>query len=251
MPDTKSELNDIILNKSHNSFGGFKKVLLAVASFSVLLIVVVVVMSSINEKPANSLAKTILPPEPGITTNENSELFKSVDIDQEDSDSEQDRLESIANEIKQQTLKSNNLVKEDKQAVVKTDDSVITIDDPYEAVTQPLVKSKQAVKEVVVKKKVETKRITPIKKKTVQKEASKGHWYVQVGSFVKVKPSERLIAKIKRMGYEYKVYQSKVDGQPLTKLLIGPYISYKKAQQAKPKITREIESAAFIYKVVK
>lgn len=250
MPDTKSELNDIILNKSHSTFGGFKKVLLAVASFAVLLIIVVVVMSSLNEKPSNSLANTILPPEPTQTLDQGSELFKPVEIVQESSDDEQARLEAIANEIKQQTLlpaeASQSVQVQDDQDVVVTDDDVVTIDDPYETVTQVKAEPrKPVVKKPIVKKPVKTTKTV----KTTR--AIKGKWYVQVGSFERVKPNEELISKIKRLGYSYKAYKSKVNGQRLTKLLIGPYPSYKKAQAAKPRISREIEAAAFIYQVVK
>jgi DedD protein len=246
MPDTKSELNDIILNKSHNTFGGFKKVLFAVASFMMLFVLVIVVMSSMDEKPANSLAKTILPPEPNLAQEQNSELFKSVEITNEGANDEQARLEAIANEIKQQTLNpSEKTPKEDE--VVVTSDDVVTIDDPYVTVTEPdPVVVKKEIKKTVVKKDVKK-----VVKTTTKKSTLKGQWYVQVGSFEKVKPHERLIAKIKRMGYNHKIYKSKVDGQRLTKLLIGPYTTYKNAQQAKPKIAREIEAAAFIYQVVK
>ena len=239
MPDTKSELNDIILNKSDSSFSGFKKLLLAVASFAVLLIIVVVVMSSINSDSKNKLTTTIVPPEPTTTVEDKSDLFKSVTIDQENGDAEQKRLESIANEIKQQTLPP--IVTPDENTTVPNE-SVITIDDPYE---QP-VKSKkvQPKKEV---KKTEPKKVV---KKTTVKKPKKGNWYVQVGSFERVQPHKRLIAKIKRLGFSYRQYKSSVKGKQMTKLLIGPYETNKEAKEARTKIRAEIQPAAFIYQMV-
>ena len=244
MPDTKSELNDIILNKSDSSFSGFKKILLAVASFAVLLIIVVVVMSSINGDSKNQLATTILPPEPITNTDEaKSELFKSVTVDQENSDDEQKRLESIANEIKQQTLPPVVTPDDKEDSVVVNNDEIVTIDDPYEEPVKP--------KKVTP---VKTKKVTPVKtKKTTPKKivkAKKGNWYVQVGSFAHLKPHKRLIAKIERLGFSYRQYKSNVKGKAMTKLLIGPYATNKEAQKAKPKIRAEIESAAFIFQMV-
>lgn len=240
MPDTKSELNDIILNKSASSFNGFKKVLLAVASFAVLLIIVVVVMSSINDNKTD-LSKTILPPEPKSDTERKSELFKAVEITQESSDAELKRLENIANEIKQQTLQATE--KTDEKVIVDNN-NVVTIDDPYTPkVTPKTIKTKE-VKKTVKKKKV-TK--TPVKTPVQVKQ---GNWYVQVGSFTRLKPHVKLIAKIKRLGFSFKRYKVDTNGKKMTKLLIGPYTTYKKAKKAKKRIAAEIEPAAFIYQVV-
>ena len=244
MPDTKSELNDIILNKSNSNFSGFKKVLLAVASFAILLIIVVVVMSSINGGSSTNLAKTILPPEPTTVQEEKSNLFKPVEVTTEENADEQKRLEAIANEIKQQTLPP--VVTPEENNAISNDD-IVTIDDPYEAKAEP--------KKVVVKKKViPTKPIVKKETQVTKKKTSvskKGSWYVQVGSFARVNPHKRLIAKIKRLGYDYKQYQSTINGKKMTKLLIGPYETYKAAQKAKPTISSEIEAAAFIYQVVR
>lgn len=236
MPDTKSELNNIILNKSDSSFSGFKKALLAVASFAVLLIIVVVVMGSLNDNPNNKLSTTILPPEPETK----SELFKSVIVDQESSDEEQKRLESIANEIKQQALPP---VVDPKENTPIVDSDIVVIDDPY---TEPVkVKKPKPVKVKKVIKKEPIKKVT--KKASTLK---KGSWYVQVGSFAKLQPHKRLIAKIKRLGFSYKQHKSNVNGVNLTKLLIGPYTTHKNAQKVRPKIRAEIEPAAFIFQVV-
>lgn len=243
MPDTKSELNDIILNKSNSNFSGFKKVLLAVASFAILLIIVVVVMSSINGGSSTNLANTILPPEPITAQEEKSDLFKPVEITSEENADEQKRLEGIANEIKQQTLPP--VVTAEEHSAV-TNEDIVTIDDPYEAKTEPkkvVTKKKVSHTKPIVKKEVEVAK----KKTSVSK---KGSWYVQVGSFARVNPHKRLIAKIKRLGYAYKQYKSSINGKKMTKLLIGPYKTYKAAQKAKPKISSEIEPAAFIYQVV-
>ncbi len=245
MADTKSELNDIILNKSDSSFSGFKKVLLAVASFAVLLIIVVVVMSSINDDPKNNLTNTIVPPEPTTNIEEKSDLFKSVAVDKETSDDEQKRLESIANEIKQQTLPP--VVSPDEK-VEAPNNEVITISDPY---AQPVKKETTPVttkKEEVVKE--QTPKKEAVKATTEEPQTKKGNWYVQVGSFERVQPHKRLIAKIERLGYSYKQYKSLVKGNQVNKLLIGPYTTYKEAKKASIKIKADIEPAAYVYQMV-
>ena len=243
MPDTKSELNDIILNKSTSSFNGFKKVLLAVASFAVLLIIVVVVMSSINDNKTD-LSKTILPPEPKSNTERKSELFKAVEISQESNNAELKRLENIANEIKQQTLQSTIKPEKVDEKVVVNNNNIVTIDDPYSPkITPKIVKTKEVKKVIKDKKTVKTAVKTPVQDK-------KGNWYVQVGSFARLKPHVKLIAKIKRLGFSFKRYKVHTNGKEMTKLLIGPYVTYKSAKKAKKRITAEIEPAAFIYQVV-
>lgn len=246
MPDTKSELNDIILNKSASSFNGFKKVLLAVASFAVLLIIVVVVMSSINGNK-NELVKTILPPEPKSDTQRQNELFKSVEITQESSDAELKRLESIANEIKQQTLPKATVADKKEDKTVINNSNVVTIDDPYSKKVTPKTTEVKTVKHVT---KVKTPKIVK-KAVTTPVQTKKGNWYVQVGSFARLKPHKRLIAKIKRLGFSYKKHATTVQGKNMTKLLIGPYTTYKSAKKAKRRITAEIEPAAFIFQVVR
>ena len=241
MPDN-SELNDIILNKSSNNVSGFKKLLLAIATFAVLLIIVIVVMSSLDKGKGKGLKQTILPPEPTQNKELKNDLFKSVDVVEEQSDDEQKRLEEIANELKTQIPKEekkSNLPQEEQLNTLDTPEETVIIDSP---VKQPAKPNKQAVKKHKTPKKISTtKKSTP----------KKGTWYVQVGSFEKPNPHKKLVAKIKRSGYTYIQYKTRIHGKTMTKFLIGPFRSYKDAQKNKSKIAATVEPAAFIYRVPK
>ncbi len=247
MADTKSELNDIILNKGTNSFSGFKKVLLAVASFAVLLIIVIVIMSSLNKDDKKDLSKTILPPEPTVVEDEKSKLFQSVDILEEKGDDEQKRLEAIANEIKNKTLNKEQdqqiPVVDETKSDTKVANDVTTIADPYENV------KKEPVKEPKVEPKKEVVKTEPKKEVKKEPKLKQGTWYVQVGSFAHTNPNKRLIKKIKTLGYSHKQYKIVIKGKEMTKLLIGPYSTYKEAQKAKPQIKKTINPEAFVYQV--
>lgn len=242
-----TELNDIILNKSNGSFGSFKKILLAVATFAVLLIIVIVVMSSLGGKRSKGLKNTILPPEPTKTETSKTDLFKSVDVVEEKNDDEQKRLESIANELKNQALDDKDAnsaqtsAKEDDLTLDKNPEEVVVIDAPYK---------KRNVTTPSDHKRTKTTKSTA-STKTTKVASTKSRWYVQVGSFEKSNQHKRLISKIKRSGYKYRSYRSKVKGKYMTKILIGPFKSYKDAQKKKPKIAATIEPAAFIYRMPK
>lgn len=243
MADTKSQLNDIVLDKDHSTLGGFKKILLTVATFAVLLIIVIVIMSSLNNSDdKQGLGSTILPPEPTQVEEEKSTLFKSVEVINEQDNVEEQRLEDIALEIKEKTLS-------------KTQTPVIeeaVISDPYEPkkVVEKKTLKPKVVKKVVTKKPVVKKTTPKVTKTTKTKVTKKGSWFVQVGSFEKPKPNNKLISKIKSNGYSYKIYKSKVKGRNFTKVLVGPFSTYREAQKNKPKISKTIQSGAFIYQVV-
>ena len=243
MADTKSQLNDIVLDKDHSALGGFKKILLTVATFAVLLIIVIVIMSSLNNNDdKEGLGSTILPPEPTQIEEEKSTLFKSVEVISEQDNVEEKRLEDIAQEIKNQTLP--------KVKTPVVEEAVIS--DPYEPkeVIKPKTVEPKIVKKVVTKKPVVTKTAPKATKTPTTKVSKKGSWFVQVGSFEKSKPNNNLISKIKNNGFSYKLYKSSVKGKNYTKVLIGPFSTYKEAQKNKPKISKTIESGAFIYQVV-
>ena len=245
MPDNKEQLTDIIISKDSSGFGGFKKVILAVAFFAAILIVVVVIMGSLNSDK-NRLTNNILPPEPTTKSKDKNELFKNVDIKEESVDDEQKRLEKIAKEIKSKIPS--------KTAVPKFEDEIVTIDELKNEKKEPVKPKKIKVKEVKTKKIVEKKKVVKTAKvvKTIPTtKNTKGSWYIQVGAFAQGKPSPALINKIKKLGYQYKVYNTRVHNKSITKLLIGPYQYYKQAKKVTEKVKKTIEEKAYPYQVVK
>lgn len=234
MADSKSQLNDIVLDRDNSTLGSFKKVLLAIAAFAVLLIIVIVIMSAVNSDEKQGIAPNVLPPEPIQELEDKNTLFKSVEVLSEQATSEEQRLEQIAQEIKKQAL-----VQLEPNSTAQEEETVIS--DPYEQVEEPAPEPSK-----IVEKKVEEKKSIPTKSTSSVKT---GSWFVQVGSFEKANPNSHLISKIKNQGYTYKLHKTTVNGKSYTKVLIGPFATYQDAQSTKPLIAKKIEAGAFIYQV--
>lgn len=227
--EEKSELNDIILNKTTGS-GGNKKVLVAIATLAVILIVVIVIMNRINSEGTQNLPQAILPPEPdaaaGLITDD--PLFEPITIIEESSSSA-DNLDKIAQKLKEESLLKKEESDKSEAVVIKEDD-VIIVEPPK---PQPAVKP--AKKEPV---------------KTVQPTAvSKGKHYVQVGSFSKYAPNEKFIKSITDNDFSYTYHKISKNGKTINKVLIGPFENEKDARNALKVIHEKIEPGAFITKV--
>jgi hypothetical protein len=75
-----------------------------------------------------------------------------------------------------------------------------------------------------------------------------GNFYVQVGSF-SGKPKENLLNKITRAGYHYKLIEFPINGNQITKLLIGPYRQRADAVALLGHIKQHIQKDAFIAEI--
>jgi hypothetical protein len=84
--------------------------------------------------------------------------------------------------------------------------------------------------------------------KEIEQPSSKGHYYVQVGSFIG-KPKSTLLHAITRRGFSYKLIQFPKDGKPISKLLIGPYRSRNETKSVLEKVRRHIQKDAFIAEI--
>ncbi len=84
--------------------------------------------------------------------------------------------------------------------------------------------------------------------KEVEQTSSKGHFYIQIGSFVG-KPKSDLIYTITRKGFPYKIIQFPKGGKTISKLLIGPYIKRADAVSALSKVRAQIQKDAFIAEI--
>ena len=76
-----------------------------------------------------------------------------------------------------------------------------------------------------------------------------GSFFVQVGSF-SGHPKNALLHKIQRLGYTYKIIKFPMNGQQISKLLIGPYKYKATALNILPKVKKQIEPAAFIAEIL-
>lgn len=222
--EEKNELNDIILNKG-TAGGSSKKVLVAVATLVIILIIVVVIMNRINASGTDNLPQAVLPPEPVAVVEE--PLFEPVEVIEENPIAqEEDNLDKIA-----QKLKEESLIEE--------------VEDPTYQEPAPVVKQKPVVKsKPLVKPKAKVK---PTPKKI--RAATKGNYYVQVGSFTRFEPNKRFLASINAQGFEYRYYKTTRNGKTINKLLVGPFSSEKKARSALKVLRAKIEKGAFLTKI--
>lgn len=64
--------------------------------------------------------------------------------------------------------------------------------------------------------------------------------YIQVGA-VATNPEQRVLNDIKSKGFEYKLYKTVVNGNNVTKILIGPYAKSEDAQSALVSIKESLQ----------
>lgn len=214
--EEKNQLNDIILNKS-GSAGANKKIILAVATLGVVLIVVVMLMSTLSPDTDNLPQPSPLPVQhvKAKPTPKEEPLFEEVAVIKEDAPTN-DNLDKIAQRLKKESVQSNKVVAK-----------------------------KTAPKKVVAKKtapkKVASPKVNKYKAKTTKKAI-----FVQVGSFAKYSPDKKFLNSISKKGYEYKFHKVTRNSKTLTKVLVGPFSSQKKAKIALKSMKSSVESGAFI-----
>ncbi|MFA6188287.1 MAG: SPOR domain-containing protein [Sulfuricurvum sp.] len=115
--EEKNELNDIILNKSGSNTGS-KKLLLAIATFTLILIIVLVIMNSLKNDEVQKAPQAILPPEPTAPTEIiNDPLFEPVEVIQEGNETAKGTtvqgatdLNQVAQKIKEESLQNAPVV---------------------------------------------------------------------------------------------------------------------------------------------
>ncbi|WP_321239355.1 SPOR domain-containing protein, partial [Campylobacter sp.] len=86
-----------------------------------------------------------------------------------------------------------------------------------------------------------------IKANTANSSAMAGS-YVQVASVAKFDPKSSLIKKLNSLGYEYKTYETTVNGKKVIKLLVGPF-SGAELKQKLDQIKANIDQKAYIYRI--
>lgn len=227
--EEKNELNDIILNKGASN-GSSKKVLVAVATLVIILIIVVVIMNRINASGTDNLPQAVLPPEPiEQPVQAQDPLFEPVEVIEENPVAqEEDDLDKIA-----QKLKEESLIEE--------------VEDPTFVEPKPAVETKPTPKPVV-KKPVVKPTPKPVKQ-TKPSVATKGAYYIQVGSFTRFEPNKKFLREISAQGYTYKYHKVTRNGKTLNKVLVGPFASEAKARTALKTVRSKIEKGAFLTKI--
>ena len=234
-------LNDIILQKN-NPVNNNKKIILAVATLGVILIIVVVLMNSLTSSGTSNLPQQPILPEPlsapdkkeKSTYNEYDEpLFEDVEVI-EDEDSYNPNLSQIAQKLKEESLK---------------EEEVVEIEEPVKRVVhkpKPKPKPKPVAKPVV--KKVVNKH-TYKKETKPKKVTSSGRYYIQVGSFSRYTPNKKFLKSITDKGYSYKYHKVTVKSKEINKILVGPFKTESEARKALKSVRKDIVAGAFLTKI--
>ena len=243
------ELQDIILeNDDENPNGKAKKIITTIISLIILFLIIVIVVRFLNtndeEEPIlsqNTAGALILPDEPVAPMPESFEQIPIITepeltigqvLEQKDepiaeliAPKEPEKPEPAPKaEVKEPTAKPEPKKPEPKK--------------PEPAVIKPELKQPALEKELTKPE---------IKANTASSSAMAGS-YVQVASVAKFDPKSSLIKKLNSLGYEYKTYETTVNGKKVIKLLVGPF-SGAELKQKLDQIKANIDQKAYIYRI--
>ena len=279
--EEKNELNDIILNKSGSNTGS-KKLLLAIATFTLILIIVLVIMNSLKNDEVQKSPQAILPPEPTAPTEIiNDPLFEPVEIIQEGNETARGvapqsatDLNQVAQKIKNESMQNTPVVENkiiesvpvNVPSPVKKAASIVAA--PVVKVapqSQPTENIKKTYGTAVIKqvkntpvKAVETKKsikeattTTPVKvvteAKTAEvKPASIPSSTTPITYYIQVGSftNEPNKALFDRLNASGMKYTTQKSGS-VTKVLVGPFQGEKSVQDAMGSVRQNVEAKAF------
>ncbi|AHJ12020.1 SPOR domain-containing protein [Sulfurospirillum multivorans] len=238
--ENRNELSDIVLEKGDTKTLKMKRILILVAFLILVFLVALASMKVANKDEGKDTSKLILPPEPTQETQipKDDQLFKQVPIIEENP-----KKESFEDMIK--TLKEKEAQKQEeaKGTEAKPKESATT------SATPPVKETLPKVKEETKKEATKTQ---PLLRSTEISDTPSGSAnagiYVQVGA-VATTPDAKQLSDIKSKGFEYKLYPTVVNGNKVTKILIGPYAKSSDAESALVLIRSSVNKNAFIYRV--
>jgi len=223
--EEKQELNNILLDRENTNESGSKKYILIGAALVLLFLIVLAIMRALNSD--NNTQQDMLPPEPtSKNIQKNEQLFEEVPI--KDDNARDREFEQIVKDIREKT-KANTQSKDEELSVNEK-----VVDIPQNTNIKPIVK---------------TKEVTVSKPKPNKKLKSEAGYYIQVGAFYNLKPNKKLIAMIKAKGFEYTIYNTKVNGKNIVKVLVGPYLSKSAAKSDLPKVRKSIQKGAYLFNI--
>ena len=243
------ELQDIILeNDDENPNGKAKKIITTIISLIILFLIIVIVVRFLNtndeEEPMlsqNTADALILPDEPVAPMPESFEQIPIVTepeltIGQVLEQKDEPIAELIAPKEPEKPEPAPKA--ELKEPVAKPEPKKPEPKKPEPAVIKPEPKQPALEKELTKPE---------IKANTASSSAMAGS-YVQVASVAKFDPKSSLIKKLNSLGYEYKTYETTVNGKKVIKLLIGPF-SGAELKQKLDQIKANIDQKAYIYRI--
>ena len=236
--ENRNELSDIVLEKGDSKTLKLKRILILVAFLILVFLVALASMKMMNKEPSKETSKLILPPEPSAQeapVTKDDQLFKQVPIIEENP-----KKESFEEMIK--TLKEKEA---QKQEEAKVKESATQTTAPIKSETPKVTETKP--KEESVKKEVAKPKEAPAPVSQQSTSADAGI-YIQIGA-VATAPEQKILNDIKSKGFEYRLYKTVVNGNNVTKILIGPYAKSEDAQNALISVRASINKNAFIYRI--
>lgn len=236
--ENRNELSDIVLEKGDSKTLKLKRILILVAFLILVFLVALASMKMMNKEPSKETSKLILPPEPSAQeapVTKDDQLFKQVPIIEENP-----KKESFEEMIK--TLKEKEA---QKQEEAKVKESATQTTAPIKSETPKVTETKP--KEESVKKEVAKTKEAPAPVSQQSTSADAGI-YIQIGA-VATAPEQKVLNDIKSKGFEYRLYKTIVNGNNVTKILIGPYAKSEDAQNALISVRASINKNAFIYRI--
>ena len=250
------ELQDIILeNDDENPNGKAKKIITTIISLIILFLIIVIVVRFLNtndeEEPMlsqNTADALILPDEPVAPMPESFEQIPIVTepeltIGQVLEQKDEPIAELIAPKEPETTKPEPAPKAEVKKPAAKPEPQKPETKKPEPKKPEPTVIKPEPKKPALEKELTKPE----IKAKTASSSAMAGS-YVQVASVAKLDPKSSLIKKLNSSGYEYKTYETTVNGKKVIKVLIGPF-SGAELNQKLGQIKADIDQKAYIYKI--
>ena len=248
------ELQDIILeNDDENPNGKVKKIITTIISLIILFLIIVIVVRFLNtndeEEPMlsqNTADALILPDEPVAPMPESFEQIPIVTepeltIGQVLEQKDEPIAELIAPKEPEKPEPAPKA--EVKKPAAKPEPQKPETKKPEPKKPEPTVIKPEPKKPALEKELTKPE----IKAKTASSSAMAGS-YVQVASVAKLDPKSSLIKKLNSSGYEYKTYETTVNGKKVIKVLIGPF-SGAELNQKLGQIKADIDQKAYIYKI--
>ena len=248
------ELQDIILeNDDENPNGKAKKIITTIISLIILFLIIVIVVRFLNtndeEEPILSQSTAdalILPDEPVAPMPESFEQIPIITepeltIGQVLEQKDEPIAELIAPKEPEKPEPAPKA--EVKKPAAKPEPQKPETKKPEPKKPEPTVIKPEPKKPALEKELTKPE----IKAKTASSSAMAGS-YVQVASVAKLDPKSSLIKKLNSSGYEYKTYETTVNGKKVIKVLIGPF-SGAELNQKLGQIKADIDQKAYIYKI--
>ncbi|ASM39863.1 SPOR domain-containing protein [Campylobacter sputorum] len=272
--EENNELKDLVLDDKDDGSNSRKmrKLLIIIASLVILFLIILFVMKMLNssDNTTQNDSRIVIPPE--IETVQKSEpndtIFEQVPILQDENSSQKQSFEDIVKNLKEkeelrQQAAINNKDSLPAQPVVQKEESPKTQETKKDVATKTTDENKITTKkDTTATAKTEAKKDTkPIKqsvsinnkttntsKSTSNASGVSAGTYIQVASVTKVNTNSELFKKLKNNGYDYKVYETTINGKKINKILVGSYDNAK-IDGALKDIRSKINPNAFIFRV--